>query len=102
MEANLLLEAYLKQLHLPGFLRSYGSFAADAARNNEDPVRYLLALAEQEVQQREQNRQRERVKQARFPVLRELADFDFSAVPSQTKPTCSIWPVATISPATSR
>ena len=85
MEANLLLESYLKQLHLPGFLRSYRSFAADAARNNEDPVRYLLALAEQEVHQREQNMQRERVKQAHFPVLRELADFDFSAVPSLNK-----------------
>jgi DNA replication protein DnaC len=85
VEANLLLEAYLKQLHLPGFLRSYRSFAADAARNNEDPVRYLLALAEHEVHQREQNMQRERVKQARFPVLRELADFDFSAVPSLNK-----------------
>jgi DNA replication protein DnaC len=85
VEANLLLEAYLKQLHLPGFLRNYRSFAADAARNNEDPVRYLLALAEQEVHQREQNVQRERVRQAHFPVLRELADFDFSAVPSLNK-----------------
>jgi len=85
VEANLLLETYLKQLHLPGFLRSYRSFAADAAHNNEDPVRYLLALAEQEVRQREQNMQRERVKQAHCPVLRELADFDFSAVPSLNK-----------------
>ena len=85
MEANLLLESYLKQLHLPGFLRSYGSFATDAAHNNEDHVRYLLALAEQEVRQREQNIQRERIKQARFPALKELADFDFSAVPTLNK-----------------
>ena len=85
MEANLLLESYLKQLHLPGFLRSYRSFATDAAHNNEDHVRYLLALAEQEVRQREQNIQRERIKQARFPALKELADFDFSAVPTLNK-----------------
>lgn len=95
MEANLLLEAYLKQLHLPGFLRSYRAFAADAAHNNEDPVRYLLALAEQEVRQREQNRQRERIKQARFPVLRELADFDFSAVPSLNNLPARTPPIST-------
>jgi DNA replication protein DnaC len=85
VEANLLLESYLKQLHLPGFLKSYRAFAADAARSNEDYVRYLLALAEQEVRQREQNIQRERIKQARFPALKELADFDFSAVPNLNK-----------------
>jgi len=85
MEANLLLETYLKQLHLPGFLHHYRSCAVDAARNNEDHVRYLLALAEQEVRQREQNMQRERIRQARFPTLRELADFDFSAVPTLNK-----------------
>lgn len=85
MEANLLLETYLKQLHLPSFLRHYHSFAVDAARNNEDHVRYLLALAEQEVRQREQNMQRERIRQARFPTLKELADFDFSAVPTLNK-----------------
>jgi DNA replication protein DnaC len=85
MEADLLLETYLRQLHLPGFLRSYRSFAADAVRNNEGHVRYLLALAEQEVRQREQNLQQERIKQARFPALKELADFDFTAVPTLNK-----------------
>jgi DNA replication protein DnaC len=83
--AQLLLETDLKQLHLPTFLRNYQPFAADAARNNEDHVRYLLALAEQEVRQREQNLHQQRIKQARFPVLKALADFDFSVVPSLNK-----------------
>jgi len=85
MEANLLLEAYLKQLHLPSFLRSYRAFAADAASHNQDYVRYLLALAEQEVHQRELNLHRRRIQSAHFPVLKELADFDFSVVPSLNK-----------------
>jgi len=85
MAANLLLEAYLKQLHLPSFAKNYQQFAADAAQNNEDHVRYLLALAEQEIRQREQNMHRRRLKLARFPVLKELADFDFSCVPSLNK-----------------
>ena len=85
MESDVLLESYLRQLHLPHFLKYYRPFAADAARANQDHVRYLLALAEQEVQQREQSMHQRRIKAARFPVLKELADFDFSAVPGLNK-----------------
>jgi DNA replication protein DnaC len=42
-------------------------------------------LAEQEINTREQNRIQCRVKAAHFPVLKELADFDFSALPSLNK-----------------
>jgi DNA replication protein DnaC len=85
MEHNDLLESYLHQLRLPSFARNYQAFATDAARNNQDYTRYLLALAEQEVNKREQNRIQKRVKMARFPVLKELADFDFSALPTLNK-----------------
>jgi len=37
------------------------------------------------VAQREKNRRARRIKAARFPVLKELADFDFSCVPSLNK-----------------
>jgi DNA replication protein DnaC len=86
MEANLLLESYLKELRLPGFLRNYLKFAEDAAQANQGYDRYLLSLAEQEIAQREKNRQARLIKLARFPVLKELADFDFSCVPSLSKP----------------
>jgi DNA replication protein DnaC len=59
--------------------------ATDAARNNQDYVRFLLALAEQEVNQRESNRLQMRIKAARFPVIKELADFDFSVLPTLNK-----------------
>lgn len=85
MEANGLLESYLRQLRLPTFLDNYRQFAADAARNNLDYSRFLLALVEQEVNQRESNMIQRRVKAARFPVLKELADFDFSALPKLNK-----------------
>jgi DNA replication protein DnaC len=85
MEPNLLLETYLKQLRLPTFLQNYTAFAEDAAQANLSYDRYLLALAEQEVAQREENRKVRRIKGARFPVLKELADFDFSAVPELNK-----------------
>ncbi len=85
METNPLLETYLRQLHLPAFIRYYRSFAQDAVQKNLDYPRYLLALAEHEIQTREQNRIHRRVKAAHFPTHKELADFDFSALPNFNK-----------------
>ena len=60
MDTHGLLESYLKQLRLPTFLQNYARFAEDAIQNNLDFPRYLQALAEQEVIQREQNRRQRR------------------------------------------
>jgi len=85
METNALLETHLRKLRMPTFLENYAKFASDAVQNNQDHVRYLLALAEVEVSQREQNQRARRIKAARFPVLKELASFDFSAIPGLDK-----------------
>jgi DNA replication protein DnaC len=85
MERNPLLETHLRQLHLPAFVQHYLPFATDAAQKNLDYPRYLLALVEQEINAREQNRIQRRVKAAHFPILKELADFDFSALPGLNK-----------------
>jgi DNA replication protein DnaC len=85
MEHNPLLDSYLRQLRLPTFAKLYPQFAADAARNNHDTVRFLLALAEQEVNQRQLNMLQQRLKNAHFPVIKELADFDFSCLPMLNK-----------------
>jgi DNA replication protein DnaC len=85
MEANLLLESHLKTLRLATFRQQYRQVAEDAAGNNLGYDQYLLALAEQEVAQRHLNSQRLRIKGARFPVIKELADFDFSAIPQLNK-----------------
>ena len=85
MEASLLLESHLKTLRLATFREQYRQVAEDAAGNNLGYDQYLLALAEQEVAQRQLNSQRQRIKAARFPVSKELADFDFSAIPQLNK-----------------
>jgi DNA replication protein DnaC len=85
MESNMLLDTYLKDLRLPTFQHNYRKFAEEAARANHGYDRFLLALAEQEVAQRERNRIARRIKAARFPVLKELADFDFSCISSPNK-----------------
>jgi DNA replication protein DnaC len=85
MTESLLLETDLKQLRLPTFLANYRKFGEDAVQAHLTYDRYLLSLAEQEVAQREKNREERRIKAAHFPVLKELADFDFSCVPSLNK-----------------
>ena len=85
MERNPLLDSYLRQLRLPTCVKLYPQFATDAARNNHDAVRFLLALTEQEVKQRQLNMLQQRLKNARFPVIKELADFDFSCLPMLNK-----------------
>ena len=85
MEPSQLLVADLKQLHLRAFLAHYARVAEDAARTNLSYERYLLALAEQEIAQRDQQRQQRLIRAAHFPVLKELADFDFTAVPTLHK-----------------
>lgn len=85
METAVLLENYLQALHLPAFVQQYRRIAEDAARENLSYERFLLALAEQEVAHREARQRDQRIRAARFPVLKELADFDFSLVPDVNK-----------------
>lgn len=85
MERNMLLDTYLKALRLSTFLENHRKFAQEAAQANHSYDRFLLALAEQEVAQRERNRIARRIKGARFPLLKELADFDFSCITSPSK-----------------
>ena len=85
MTDNLLLDAHLKVLRLPTFLANYRKFAEEAAQAGYTYDRFLLALVEQEIAQRECNRIARRIKAARFPLLKELADFDFSCITSPNK-----------------
>lgn len=86
MEIDLLLKAHLKKLRMPTIADDYKKMAEEAARTNLPYERYLLTLVEQEVLQREQNTLRLRIKQAGFPVLKTLDTFDFTVIPSLSKP----------------
>ena len=80
-----MLATYLKQLRRPTFARNYRKVAEEAAQANLGYDRFLLALAEQEVAQREQNRQAQLIRAARCPGLKDLADFDFACLPQFNK-----------------
>lgn len=79
---TMLLERHLKQLGLTTFIQNHTSFALDAAQNQHSYSRYLLALAEQEIAQREANTRQRRLKEAKLPVMKALTAFDFTAIPT--------------------
>jgi DNA replication protein DnaC len=81
-KATVLLEHYLKQLKLPSVLREYAKLAAVCQGERADYQTYLLRLAEVESADRERRAAERRVKAARFPVIKTLDTFDFSAQPS--------------------
>lgn len=80
--ATVLLESQLKQLGLTTFMRNHAVFAAAAVQRQSTYADYLGALAAQEVNQREANTRQRRLKEAKLPVVKQLADFDFTALPS--------------------
>src|SRR5918996_6426296 len=82
MAQDMLIEHHLKRLKLPAMLRQYQKLAQEAAQQNRSYQDYLLSLLELEVAQREENQQKRRIAQARFPYLRALDQFNCSAIPS--------------------
>jgi len=80
-----LLRSYLKTLRLPAMLREYETVARQAAECNATYPLFLQQLSELEVQQRRAASIERRLKQAAFPVVKELSDFDFAATPKLNK-----------------
>jgi len=82
---QLLLVHHLKALRLPTFLREYDKIAQQCAAEGVDHPRYLLRLAELELIDRERRMVERRIKEARFPTVKSLDSFDFTAIPSLNK-----------------
>jgi DNA replication protein DnaC len=83
---NLLLRANLKQLRLPAMGAEFEKLAREAAAANEGYEQYLLRLTELEVAARTANAVQARIRAAGFPVAKDFDTFDFTAVPSLSKP----------------
>ena len=78
---KVVLESYLKKLYLSTFIRHHEAYAAEAAQSNQSYTRFLLALSEQEVLERDARRRQRRLKEAKIPVVKDLASFDFTVIP---------------------
>ena len=82
---QLLLAHHLKALKLPTFLREYDRLAKQCAQEGTDFPTYLLRLCEQELIDRERRLIERRIRAARFPAVKSLDSFDFTAIPSLHK-----------------
>jgi len=82
MSLDIRLPILLRQMRLPTVAANYRKFAQEAAQTGQPYEEYLLALLEHEANQRDVNRRKRRIQEARFPVLRTLDEFDFAALPS--------------------
>lgn len=82
---HLLLKSNLKQLRLPTMKAEFEQLAREAAQSNQTFEQYLLRLTELEVSARATNTLNSRIRQAQFPVQKDLDSYDFSALPSVNK-----------------
>ena len=82
---QVLLAHHLKALKLPTFLREYDKLAQQCAAEGTDHTRYLLRLSELELIERKRRMVERRIKEARFPAVKSLDSFDFTAIPSLNK-----------------
>jgi DNA replication protein len=80
-----LLHHHLKALRLPTIGAECEKLAHQAAADNVDHLSYLLQVSELELLERERKAAERRLKAARFPSLKSLETFDFTARPSVNK-----------------
>lgn len=83
---EMMIDSHLRTLALPAIRKSYLSLAREAEAVGKGPLVFLEALLEQEVNSRQERRLAEQLRDARFPVMKGLETFEFSAVPSLNKP----------------
>jgi DNA replication protein DnaC len=76
-----LIEAHATELKLPTVKARFRQMAAEATREQQTPVAYLAALLEAEMHERAERRERRRLIDARFPLLKRLEEFRFADNP---------------------
>ena len=84
-KSMVLLHHHLKALRLPTIGTECEKVATQAAADNVDHLAYLLQLTELELLERERKAADRRLKAARFPTMKSLDNFDFTARPSVNK-----------------
>jgi len=76
---RILLKHHLEKLRLPTVRREWEGVATSCAKDGRDYGDFLLQLTERELIEREQRAAQRRIKSAKFPVIKNLEDFDFGA-----------------------
>ena len=71
-----------KQLHLPAVGGQCARLAAEAVTAQQDPLTYLEALLGAEIEERTHRLVERRIREAHFPVLKTLEQFQFAEAPT--------------------
>src|SRR5207249_10768006 len=79
------IELLLAELRLPAVKLVWASLATQADKEGWPAARFLAALAENEIADRGRRRIERHLAEARLPVGKTLANFDFEAVPMVSK-----------------
>jgi len=82
---RLLLESYLKTLKLPTMRAEYTAIARKCSEADASYEDFLQQLAELETQRRTAMAIERRLKQAEFPMVKEMASYRFNDVPKLNK-----------------
>jgi len=82
-----LIEAHATELKLPTVKRRFRQMAAEATREQQTPIAYLAALLEAEMAERAERREKRRLIDARFPIIKRLEEFRFADNPSVPQAT---------------
>ena len=85
MSVDVLLKSHLKTLKLPTILQEYTRAARQGAQADRSFEDFLHHLVELEVVERQRKACQRRLKEAGFPTEKEIADFDFAALPTLNK-----------------
>ena len=80
-----LLQSRLRNLKLSAMLRDYAKIGEECSKDNATYEGYLDQLCQCELLARESNVVRRRIAEAKFPSLKELADFRFAEIPKLNK-----------------
>ncbi len=79
------VELMLGELRLPGIKMVWAELAARADKEGWPAARFLAALTEYEIAERSRRRTARHMSEARLPVGKTIATFDFAAVPMVSK-----------------
>lgn len=82
---EILLKENLKALNLSHMSANLGSLLRQARENGTSHEEFLLAITEVELQMRAENRLKRKLREAKFPLLKTLEQFDYSSAPELDK-----------------
>ncbi len=82
---EMLLKENLKALNLSHMFTSLGPLMRQAQENGTSLDEFLLALTEVELQIRAENRLKRKLREAKFPLLKTLEQFDYSSAEALDK-----------------